>query len=247
MSRPPRKISETGYYHIIMRGIGKQMLFEEPNDYQYYIWLLGKYSEDTGASVCAYCLMDNHVHLLIFDRVGALPLFIKKIGISYSSYFNKRYQRSGHLFQDRYKSETVEDDTYLLSVFKYILRNPQKAGICKAEEYTWSSYKLYGNKSSFVNTETLCGMLGSFEQYAEFISREDSGVCMEYGSEKIDDERSSEIVKRLLGTDSGTAIQSYPRAQRNEALIKLLRAGMSIREVERCTGVSRGIIQELIW
>lgn len=247
MSRPPRKVSETGYYHVITRGIGRQILFEEPNDYRYYIRLLQKYSEDTGAAVCAYCLMENHVHLLIYDRAGALPLFVKKVGISYSAYFNRKYDRCGHLFQDRYKSETVDDDSYLLSVFRYILKNPQKAGVCSADEYEWSSYKLYGGRSSFVNTETLCDMLGNFEHYAEFISAEDNCVCMEYAPEKTDDDRAADIVKQVLGVESGTAIQSYPRAERNEALIKLLRAGMSIRQIERYTGISRGVIQELIW
>ena len=247
MARQARKVSSNGYLHVIVRGIGKQILFEEPRDYGYYLYLLEKYSKDTEVAVCAYCLMQNHAHLLLHDENGNTPLFMKKMGVSYSRYFNVKYERTGHLFQDRYRSEDVKDDTYLLSVFRYILKNPQKAGICSADEYQWSSYKLYGKRNSFVDTSLLCGILGSFENYAEYIAEDDGRTHIEYETPKKDDNWAKDVICRKLGAESGTVIQSYDRAKRNDAIRELLEEGLSIRQIERLTGISRGVIQSIIW
>ena len=247
MPRSARRSSETGYLHVITRGIGRQLLFEDAHDYNYYVWLLEKYSERTGVAVCAYCLMQNHVHLLLCDKEGAAADFMKRIGVSYSYYFNHRYERTGHLFQDRYKSEPIKDDSQLLSAFKYILRNPQQAGVCSAEDYPWSSYKLYGKASSFVDTTLLCGMLGSFNNYARFIAEGGAAPMQEYEPVRVGESRAESILAEVLGTTNGTVLQTYDKARRNEAISKLRKAGLSIRQIERYTGVSRGVIQFIEW
>ena len=102
-------------------------------DYQFYLRMLEKYSRETGVAVCAYCLMENHTHLLLYDKEKKIPEFMKKTGIRYSYYFNQKYERVGHLFQGRYRSEPVENEAYLITVTRYILNNPQKAGVCRQE------------------------------------------------------------------------------------------------------------------
>ena len=248
MSRQARQKSATGYYHVIVRGAGKQLLFEESGDYRYFLFLLEKTCSATNVSVCAYCLMDNHAHLLLHDRADDLPLFMKKLGVSYSGYFNKKYERVGHLFQDRYFSQAVEDDPYFLSVYKYILLNPQKAGLCSAESYPWSSYKLYGNRSSFVDTSLLEEMLGSYERYEEFLSDGASPEHVrEHDGKRLDDETASEVLKNTLGIESGSVIRSYDRHARDEAIRLLSRKGLSERQIERLTGISRKIIHQILW
>ena len=247
MARQARQTSDTGYFHVIVRGIGKQILFEEYSDNKYYLRLLERYSAETNVTVCAYCLMENHVHLLVHDRCDELPLFMKKLGVSYSAYFNKKFERSGHLFQDRYRSEAVNDDSYLLSVFRYILKNPQAAGICPFDQYPWSSFKLYGSRSSFVDTELLCGMLGSFEHYVEYLSEESDDECMEYYSAKLTDERAKQIIREKLGVESGIALQSFDREKRDDSIKMLVKAGLSERQVERLTGINRRIIHSILW
>ena len=247
MSRPARIKSGSGYYHVIVRGIGKQLLFEEPSDYRYYLWLLEKYSDDTGVAVCAYCLMENHVHLLLCDKADDASLFMKKMGVSSSAYFNRKYERTGHVFQDRYKSEPIEDDSYLLGAFRYILKNPEKAGICPAGEYPWSSYSLFGNEGSFVDTSLLSDMLGSYEAYVEFLSMDGFELKKNGLSDGSKEERSREILRSVLGTENGMILQSYDSAARDEAITKLRKAGLSISTIERMTGISRGIIQKILW
>ena len=131
MPRTARKIGNSGFYHIVARGIGKQIIFEEENDYLLFLGLLKKYLKEEDAVLHAYCLMDNHFHLLLKIDSG-MDRLMKKISTAYVFYFNNKYERVGHLFQDRYRSIPVEDDSSLLSVVRYIHNNPAKAGICPA-------------------------------------------------------------------------------------------------------------------
>ena len=114
MPRTARKIGNSGFYHIVARGIGKQIIFEEENDYLLFLGLLKKYLKEEDAVLHAYCLMDNHFHLLLKIDSG-MDRLMKKISTAYVFYFNNKYERVGHLFQDRYRSIPVEDDSSLLS------------------------------------------------------------------------------------------------------------------------------------
>ena len=138
MPRQPRTAGE--YLHIIVRGLGKQILFEDTRDRERYLSYLKKYAAEAEIAILAYCLMENHVHLPVRDMQGAVSVFMKKMGVSYAQYYNRKYDRTGHLFQDRYQSEVVTDDAYLLSAYRYILNNPRKAGICRAEDYPCGSW-----------------------------------------------------------------------------------------------------------
>jgi len=243
MARGARQRSDSGYMHLITRGIGRQALFEEREDYLFYLSILERYSRETEVVIVAYCLMENHVHLLAVDVKGHVSLLMKKLGVSYSGYYNRKYQRQGHLFQDRFLSEAIEEDGYLLTVFRYILNNPEKAGICPAAAYEWSSYRLYGQDSALTNTSLVRAMLGDEDRYRDFIATPNEDECLEYTGNCRDDDWARAVIQRQLGEESGTALQAVNRDARNKALRKLLNAGMSVRQIERLTGISRGIVQ----
>ena len=247
MARQARTLSSTGYYHVIVRGIGKQLLFEDSSDYGYYLLLLERFSKDSSITICAYCLMENHVHLLLLDRDNALSVFMKKMGVGYSAFFNRKYERTGHLFQDRYQSEPINNESYLLNVFRYILRNPQAAGICPFDQYAWSSYKLYGRSGQIVDTSLFSSMLGSAEEYDEFLMAATDEEYMEPHYSKLTDEKAKELIKKKLGIESGIVLQSFERKERDAAVAKMDRAGLSERQIERLTGISRRIIHEILW
>lgn len=244
MARLPRIHSQSGYFHITVRGVGKQILFEEKSDYLRYLHLLKRFSIETKVNICAYCLMENHVHLLVYDRGENLALFMKKLGVAYSYYFNQKYERTGHLFQGRYVSVPIESDDFLLTVFRYILNNPRKAGICSAADYPWSSYRKYGNQNSFVDTMVLQEMLGSFEEYAAFIDAKYDDEEFETPNDAVqNDEWAIEIIRKTLNIESGTVLQSYVRQRRDQALRILKEKGLTIRQIERLTGISKSVIQ----
>ena len=242
MARAARQLSESGYLHVIVRGIGKQLLFEDQRDYLYYLKLLGRFKAETNITICAYCLMENHVHLLLCDTAGNVALMMKKLGVSYSYYFNHKYDRTGHLFQDRYRSEAINDDAYLLTVFRYILNNPQKAGICASKDYKWSSYHDYAVTNPLVSTKTLEELIGNQAEYIAFLEAADDTECMEYNTAK-DDQWAQRVIRRILKGESGIALQQMHYTSRNAALREMKAAGLTVRQIERLTGINRGVIQ----
>ncbi len=242
MPRVARNIYGEGYRHVIVRGIGKQILFEDDNDRRFFLKLLERYSRETNVDICAYCLMDNHVHLLLHDGAVDTALFMKKVGVSYSAYYNIKYERTGHLFQDRYKSENITDDRGYLTVLRYILRNPEKAGFCKTEKYRWSSYGSFGDKKTFLDQSLTWSLFENRSAFRDYVIQENADSCMEPDG-RMDDGCARKMIKDRLGILSGTVLQSYGRAERDKALKELKKTGMSIRQIERLTGINRGVIQ----
>ncbi len=144
MTRQARKLSNTGIYHIIMRGNERKNVFEDSDDKQRFLDGIKTKREESSFLLYAYCLMDNHVHLLLNTNHADLAEIMKSIAVRYASFYNWKYNRVGHVFQDRFKSEPIEDDRYLLAVVRYIHNNPIKAGMVgKLADYEWSSFPKY--------------------------------------------------------------------------------------------------------
>ena len=143
MARRPR-IELAGYYHVINRGVDKMNIFREPDDYEYFEELMCFYMKSYGITLHNYCLMSNHYHLLIEISQENLSKFMRQLNMNYAIYFNKKYHRSGHLWQGRFKSWYVTDEAYLYTLMLYIEQNPLKANIVKnLEEYPYSSYHYF--------------------------------------------------------------------------------------------------------
>ena len=137
MPRQARKKSESGIYHVMLRGINQQQIFEEPEDFEKFLQILKDCKAISGYKLFAYCLMGNHIHLLIKPEEESLEQAFKRIGGRFVYWYNVKYQRIGHLFQDRFRSEPVETDEYFMTVLRYIHQNPIKAGLCKViDAYT---------------------------------------------------------------------------------------------------------------
>ena len=143
-------------YHITARGNHRNDIFKDEEDFVYYLSLIKEtvdYYIYDKYHIISYCLMDNHVHILI--KIGEKPLgqFIGRINSKYAKYYNKKYNYIGHLFQDRYFSEIIESDAQMLETSRYIHLNPVRAKMVeKPENYEWSSYSMYiGNgKENFI-------------------------------------------------------------------------------------------------
>ena len=146
MPRNARSKSESGIYHIMLRGINRKSIFEDREDCERFLATLERYKKICGYEIFAYCLMVNHIHILLKVGDEDVDLIMKRLAGSFVFWYNNKYERVGHLFQDRFRSEPVEDDTYFLTVLRYIHQNPVKAGIVdKPEKYIWSSYNEYIN------------------------------------------------------------------------------------------------------
>lgn len=243
MPRQPRIKSESGYYHIILKGINGQNLFEDQKDRDKFILILKKYKDELKYKIIAYCLMDNHVHLLLMDTNRQLDIIMKKIAGSYAYYFNWKYERTGHLFQDRFKSEPVDDDAYFLTVIRYIHQNPYKAGIAKVDNYPWSSYSNYTQHQGICDIKETLEMLGGKAGFIDFVNEPDESNCLKIPSfHRITDEKAVQIIKKIARVKDVQAIQNFDISARNEILRCLKSNGLSIRQLERLTGINRGVI-----
>ena len=248
MPRVARKRSESGIYHVILRGINRQEIFYDEADYRYFIDVLREIKEGENYAMHAYCLMGNHVHMLIREKELDLSSVMKRVGIRYAFWYNKRYKRVGHVFQDRYRSETVESDEYFLTVARYIHKNPVKAGVtAKAEEYDWSSCRDYyaqRKAAGLVDCEMLLGMLNGRTQFKRYMEEEDEQEIMEYEAvEPLSDKDVYEIMKSLLEDKEIGELNTINKEERNRILRQLKEVkGSSLRQISRVTGLGLNVI-----
>ena len=173
MARPLRIQFENAYYHVTCRGNSRQQIFSDHGDRLTFLDLLERSSDIYQTEILAYVLMSNHFHLFIKTRLGNLQEFMRHFNISYTSYFNWKHNRTGHLYQGRYKSFLVDADHYLQEVSRYIHLNPirvrLRSGMTLDEKkkylrnYRWSSYSGYlsqGGREGFLQVQEVLGYFG---------------------------------------------------------------------------------------
>ncbi|MCX5715282.1 MAG: transposase [Candidatus Omnitrophica bacterium] len=144
MPRSARIFIDNACYHIITKGIQKQVVFREEADYLHYLQLLHKYKVKYRCLIYGYCLMGTHVHIVLESPSGlkAMSSFMHGLNQSYAMKFNSKYKTNGHLWQNRYKNFAVLKGDYLINLISYIEFNPIRAKIVpKPEDYQWSSYR----------------------------------------------------------------------------------------------------------
>jgi len=131
-------------YHIINRGNNREAIFIEEEDYKHYLNTIQRYKKKYGFKLFAYCLMTNHIHLLIkVTERGGISRIMQSITVAHTRYYNYKYRRCGHVWQGRFMSPIVSEDDHLLTVMRYIEQNPLRAKMVnRVEEYRWSSYRL---------------------------------------------------------------------------------------------------------
>ena len=141
MPRPLRADFEPGIHHVYTRGNNRQALFVDDQDRHVYLNRLGRTVVKHEWRLLTYCLMPNHVHLLVETAVPNLSAGMQWLNGQYARWFNRRHGRVGHLFQGRFGSTRIEDDAHLWMTARYVIRNPVEAGLCRrCEEWAWSGH-----------------------------------------------------------------------------------------------------------
>lgn len=249
MPRAARQKSNSGIYHIMLRGINKQNIFEENEDKDRFLDVLRECKVISGYKVFGYCLMSNHVHLLMKFETEQPELVFKRIGGRYVYWYNMKYQRIGHLFQDRFRSEPVNDEAYLLTALRYIHQNPVKSGLCKqVEEYEYSSYGEYVGRRYLVDTDTVYGII-SKEDFAEFNNQQNNDSCLDISEEvrfRLTDEQVKKEIYRLTKCENIAEMQVLGDAAKSRLVCKLYSCGGSVRQISRLTGISKGIVERYL-
>jgi len=157
MPRTARIFIENACNHIITRGNQKQAVFYDDDDIRRYLKLLHKYKGKYGCLIYGYCLMNNHIHLVLESPTGlkAMSSFMHGLNQSYAMRFNSKYRKVGHLWQNRYKNFVVSKDDYLINLISYIEFNPIRAKIVlNPGDYIWSSYgaRMLGKEDIILDT-----------------------------------------------------------------------------------------------
>ena len=146
MPRLARLDSPGTLHHVMVRGIERRNIFKDDEDREDFLSRVGILVGKTGTRILAWALLDNHLHLLLFSGPTGLPTFMRRLLTGYAIRFNRKYQRTGHLFQNRYKSIVCEEDPYLLELVRYIHLNPLRGSAVKnlreLDGYPWSGHSV---------------------------------------------------------------------------------------------------------
>ncbi len=254
MPRRSRDRSPLNCYHIITRGINKQDIFFDDNDRKKFIKEISRTKEKYEYELYAYVLMPNHVHMLIKETNHSISNIMRSLLVSYAEYINKKYDRIGYVFQDRFNSRPVENDIYLKNVVRYIHLNPQKAGISPYNKYRWSSYQDYlKNDNSFINIEKV-------KNKFEFTNDNFRTVFMQFHNEQnecnideeiieyeiknvLEDEELYAIIKEKIGEKEVHNLHRFQKEYRDKILMRIFEIkGTNCAQISRVTGVNRKLI-----
>ena len=249
MPRKARNRAESGIYHIMLRGINQQQIFEDEEDNQKFLQILMECKEISEYKLLAYCLMGNHVHLLIQEGKEPLDHIFRRFGSRFVYWYNTKYRRVGHLFQDRFKSEPVDSDAYLITVIRYIHQNPVKAGICeKPEDYPYSSWQEYLSTPRFADIAYIDTIINrkTLIEFHRLLGHEE---CLEVSEKpiiRLTDEEAKAVMKKLTACDSTADFQKLTLNDRDKAILELRDRHLSLRQISRLTGVSMMIIRRIV-
>lgn len=248
MPRSPRVVSQTGIYHILFSGLNLQTIFKDEADHEMFLMSLNELKPKGGYQVFAYCLMGNHIHLLMKAEKETPGQSFKRIGARYVYWYNQKYDRAGPLFQGRYKSEVVESDDYLKTVLRFIHQNPLKAGIVsRLENYVWSSYCEYIglHNTDYVDKQPVLALFHdepkqAVADFKAFNEMDNHDQCLELtGKRRMNDERAIQLIRREYAVRSPKDILDFDPEKGASCIKSLLSKGISIRQLSRLTGVSR--------
>ena len=254
MPRKPRVLSSTGIYHIILRSVNQHIIFEEASDYQKFLSILSDCKKKYDIDIYAYCLMDNHIHLLLQLTDDTLSSFFQSLGTRFVRWYNNKYSRSGHLFQDRFKSEPVNDMAYFSTLLRYIHQNPLMAGIVQqVSDYPWSSWQEYTGETPAalslcatnavlkrISLDDLRGLVDTPLSDDVTILDIDENPRITIGDQEV-----HQYLLDHFQISMPLEVQTFDKEQRNQILLSLLDLGAGLRQLSRLTGVTYGVIYKL--
>ena len=240
MARKLRLASDSGVYHVILRGVNRQDIFENEKDFLKFLSLMERVVfpvDETGKPIpplliiYAYCLMPNHVHLLVREQKCGVSAAIKWISGTYAGFFNLKYEHVGHVFQGRFRSEVVNDWEYFLTLMQYIHQNPVAGGLVnKVSDYRWSSWREYDPK--MVCDVPMCATKSvhtkiSFDALEELVNTPLTKTqrVMDFDSDsgrRVTDERVREYIKAEFGIAEVSKVQHLAKTERNAIIKRLL-------------------------
>lgn len=251
MPRIARKDLKSTYHHIIVQGINREYIFEQDYQKEYYKLLLKNNLKDINVNVLAYCIMDNHAHILIQSNdTTEITKLMQKTNTSYARYYNNINKRVGYVFRDRYYVQDIVDERQLMNCISYIHKNPIKANIVNnLSEYKYSSYSEYFNKDSLVNKEGIKLVFGADKNYKETFKQIHEIDNIENISEIFDEIIDSKIVIDKFLKDNELTFSKIllDEIKLGELLLKLrFESRISLRKMSEIFNINKDKLNKIL-
>ncbi len=242
MGRPLRITYPGAHYHITARGNEQKDIFKSRRDREKFLSYLESSVTRYGAEIHAYCLMNNHYHLLMETPDGNLPEIMRHINGAYTNYHNTKCKRAGHLFQGRYKAVLIEADEYLMQLSRYIHLNPVRAGMtAKPEDHPWSSYLDYIGKRQapcWLRLDAVRAHFGDTGKYRQFVE--------EMLEKEYESPLKGTVASTLLGSESYVRhiMQIHLDGKPFERDVPAIRELSKFRKIEQIVGGVKGVFRD---
>ena len=247
----------TGFYHVCARGTGKQLIFEGDEDRWEFLELMRECCRKAGVTVIAWCLMGNHVRLVLADYEDAMSAAMHRLLLTYARRFNKRTGRTGHLFQNRFDRRSLDTDWQVMEAIRSVHADPQEAGISLIERYPWSSFPEHlcaydcdaaDVARGFSDPSCVLELFGSAEGFIAYSLSTPGGsepaLCdmkeTEWERHAFADKMAKELGVPLRG------VKVAPPAQRDTVIFGLHDAGFTVRQIERYTGIGKSTVSRIV-
>lgn len=246
----------TGFYHVCARGTGKRLIFEGDEDRWEFLELMRECCRDACVTVVAWCLMNDHVDLVLSDYEDTMSAAMQRLLLTYARRFNKRTGRSGHLFQNRFDRRSLDTDWQVMEAIRSVHADPQEAGISLIERYPWSSFaehlRAYDGDAAdvargFSNPSCVLELFGSAEGFIAYsLSTPDGSEPALCDMKETEWERhafADKMAKRL-GVPLNE-LKTVALSRRDGIVFALHNGGYTVREIERYTGISRSTVSRI--
>ena len=231
----------------MVRGIDRSQLFYDDDDREGFLGRIRRFAGACDARVYAWCLMDSHVHLVLQAGSESVSSLMSRILVSYAASFNSKYDRVGHLFQDRFRSKEIENDAYLMGAIRYVVRNPLEIGDSVTQ---WTSFSETIDGGGLTDSAAVLALFSDSEQEAKALFGRFclAGECEErfrFEAEKgrLRSRDAIAMIKEIAGIEFCQDLCKLDRASRDKAICAMRARGLSIRQISRLTGISRGVAE----
>lgn len=249
MPRHARQLADSGIYHVMLRGVNRDSIFLEDDDFERFLQILAITKDTSDCKVLAYCLMTNHIHLVVRTTREPIAIVMKRLGIRYAAWFNRKYGRVGHLFQDRFKSVPVETDEYFITLLRYVWANPVVAGIVTLpQDYRWSSRRLVGRRTDLVDSDEIERLLpsgGLLNVLAGSSPPADTVLMMRHASQRHTPDEVAHLVREICGANAPDDFEDLATSVRQRTVAELRTRGVPYSQIAAATGLSLYAIRRL--
>jgi REP element-mobilizing transposase RayT len=251
MAYKPRVRGESGIYHVVTKGINGENIFNDDNDKEYFIKILARAKRKYNFNLYGYALMSNHIHLLLEEKeYGGISTIMQSIKVSYINYFNKKYGRTGTIYDGRFHSEPIENNDYLIAVLRYIIQNHIKIG----KTLDWTNYDeiISFTKNQLTDRNRILELIfgpkrrHTKKQLVKFLLKKYEKECLEISNNKpVPDKIAEKIImakikKVVSGKEFVKNIHKY-----SEIVNLIKKERVSLFQISRILGIDKNIIYKI--